>query len=470
MTRKLLHDISANTLQVAINQGCGLLVFYLLSLGMGKDAFGELNWSLAVLLSLFGICSFGIDQVAVRRVAAGAPAASVLSLYQTHVLGWGTGLYLLLTVGHWLFPAFFSGHHLLLLLGAGKLAIFFSTPYKQVATGMQRFGALLFMATFANLLRSLALLLLFLLQKWDTPKIVAVFVAADVAEWLLSAYIVRYRLGVRTSWGPNPGGYRALLKEAAPQLLSVVLTTALARLDWVLLGLLGTPAMVAHYSFAWKGFEAATLPLLILGPLLLARFAKKLSGAGPLPPQKIQSLLRLEMAAASGTALLLNLLWAPVVDGLTKGGYGAVNNNTILLLSATLPLLYLNNLLWTLHFAKHHMKTILTVIGITFAVNLLANLWVIPQYGGEGAAAAFLLATLVQAILYGTATGNQWGRWYWLPVLVSPCCAVVAHRAAQYTVAPLWALVPLALLLYGLLLLACRQLRPADFSLLRNTG
>lgn len=36
MKRKLLHNISANTLQVIITQYCGLAIFYLLSAGLGK--------------------------------------------------------------------------------------------------------------------------------------------------------------------------------------------------------------------------------------------------------------------------------------------------------------------------------------------------------------------------------------------------------------------------------------------------
>jgi hypothetical protein len=44
MKKKLLHDISANTLQVIINQLCGLVIFYILSAQLTKNDFGEINW------------------------------------------------------------------------------------------------------------------------------------------------------------------------------------------------------------------------------------------------------------------------------------------------------------------------------------------------------------------------------------------------------------------------------------------
>jgi O-antigen/teichoic acid export membrane protein len=53
MKKKFIRDISANTLQVIINQVCGLVIFYLLSIGLDKNSFGEINWTLAVFLNRF---------------------------------------------------------------------------------------------------------------------------------------------------------------------------------------------------------------------------------------------------------------------------------------------------------------------------------------------------------------------------------------------------------------------------------
>lgn len=124
MKRKFIRDISANALQLIIVQFCGLIIFYLLSTRLDKNDFGEINWVLALLLTSFGILAFGIDQIAVRRVASGLSSGKVLSVYLMHVLIAGTGFYLLLLSGKLLFHSFFEQHALLLLLGIGKLTIF----------------------------------------------------------------------------------------------------------------------------------------------------------------------------------------------------------------------------------------------------------------------------------------------------------------------------------------------------------
>ena len=68
---RFLRNISANTFQLIINQLFGLGIFYALSKGLDKNIFGQINWSLAVLLTVFGVLTFGIDQVMIKKIAAG---------------------------------------------------------------------------------------------------------------------------------------------------------------------------------------------------------------------------------------------------------------------------------------------------------------------------------------------------------------------------------------------------------------
>src|SRR5665213_2073124 len=145
MRRKFLHDISANSLQVIISQACGLAIFYVLSLYFSKNNFGEINWSLAVLLTAFAILSLGIDQVMVQKVAAGEDSQKILSIYFFHVITAGLIFYLLLLMIVFFFPAFQQNHPLLLFIGIGKLMIFFASPFKQLANGLEKFRSLFIM-------------------------------------------------------------------------------------------------------------------------------------------------------------------------------------------------------------------------------------------------------------------------------------------------------------------------------------
>src|SRR5258708_3789972 len=156
MKRKLVNNLSANTLQLIINQLFGLVIFYILSIGLDKNSFGEINLALALMLAIFNILSFGIDQIVVRKVASGENPQHVLSLYLSHVLLTGTAFYALLLFGKGLFSPSISSYNLILLIGAGKLAIYFSTPFKQSAIGMERFRLLAYMSVISNIARACA--------------------------------------------------------------------------------------------------------------------------------------------------------------------------------------------------------------------------------------------------------------------------------------------------------------------------
>lgn len=103
----------------------GWLYFICFLPAWAKKEFGEINWALAVLLTAFGILSFGIGQIAVRRIASGSNAARLLSIYLVHVLIAGSLFYVLLFLSSFIFPSFAGQHNLLLFLGIAKLMIFF---------------------------------------------------------------------------------------------------------------------------------------------------------------------------------------------------------------------------------------------------------------------------------------------------------------------------------------------------------
>ncbi len=472
MKGKFIRDISSNTQQVIINQLCGLGIFYVLSTYLDKNDFGEINWSLAVLLTLFGILACGIDQVSVKKIASGEDEKTVLSIYISHVLLSGFLVYGILLAGEFIFHSFFQKHYLLLLLGIGKLMIFFSTPFKQLATGAEKFRPLLFMSVSSNIIRSIALLLFAGIYRLNLPVIVIIFIAGDFAEMLLCLFITQRIIKVPVLLRWDKKAYARLLKESLPQLGVAVFTSIIARFDWIFLGLLTSNIILADYSFAYKIFEVATLPMLIIAPILIPRFTKFFhSQATTLPDAKTGDLfvlLRLEMVIASLTALVLNLLWIPVIDFITQGKYGAVNRYTILFLSATMPFLYLNNFLWTINFAKGRLKMIFYIFAITFCINIIADTGLIPFFKGEGAAGGYLLAIIGQSVLYLYQTKLNGLKKNSFSLLLCPACAIAGGLLASGLFQNTWALLFSAIFVFVILLILTRQLRRNDWPVIKR--
>ncbi len=467
MNAKIVRNLSFNTLQLIVNQAAGLGIFYVLSTGINKNSFGLINLALAVLMAVFNILSMGIDQLAIKKIASGVNVTSVLSIYIWHVLVSGLGFYGLLLTGYYLLPHAGILFGLLLLIGAGKLMIFFSSPFKQAATGLEQFRLLAYMSVISNIIRCAALIVLMLTRDLNLQNIIIVFVSGDVAELLLTIWLFRRftNLPLNIKW--NSANYKALLFESLPQTGVVLITSALARFDWIFIGFMVSAIKLAEYSFAYKIFEMSTLPLLAIAPVLIPLFTR-LFKQTEVPLAGLKSLVRFEMIIAAFTGLVLNIYWAPVIDGVTSGKYGAVNVKTIFILTLCAPFIYLNNFLWTIFFAQGRLKMILSSFVLTFTVNVAGDVLLIPIFKNEGAAFAFLAACMVQSIFYLKKNTISQLSPVWQPLLVCTLSALLCGMAAKTLIPQTWLLLPFALLSYLLLLLALKQIKISDGALLKK--
>jgi O-antigen/teichoic acid export membrane protein len=407
MSRKLVHDISATSLQVVINQLFGFAIFYTLSIFFSKNVFGEINWTLAVLLATFSILSFGIDQVIVKKIAAGEDPKLMLTLYCIHVVSAGILFYFFLLLLNLLYPAIFVKHYLLLFFGLGKLMIFFASPFKQLANGLEKYKSLFYMSVCSNVVRGTALIALAFFSALNITTLIIVFIAGDVVELLLSLFIAKKILKISWPANVNKKKYADLIRESLPQAGVVIFTSAIARFDWIILGILASDIALAEYSFAFRVFEISTLPLLIIAPVLIPRFTRIFQLTNVMRKEVLTDffvLLKFEIIIASLGILLINILWVPVIDFVTHGKYGSVNRYTIFILSCSMPFIYANNFLWSINFAQNRLKMIFNIFLITFLINVTGNIILIPLFGAEGAAITYLLAIVVQLILFWTKT------------------------------------------------------------------
>ena len=466
MRGKFIHDISANSFQVIINQVCGLVIFYVLSVCFSKSDFGEINWSLAILLTVFSILSFGMDQLMVKKIAAKENPAFILSIYQFHVIVTGIAFYAFILIAYLIFPSLFLTHGLLLFLGIGKLMIFFASPFKQVANGLEKFKALFFMSICSNVVRGTALLSLVFFSELNLRIVILIFVVGDLAELILSIFISKKYLKVPFSIKWNKKFYFSLLKESLPQAGVVIFTSAIARFDWILLGILASDIALANYSFAFKVFEVATLPLLVIAPVLIPRITRIFHQKEKNHSEKINDLfvlLKFEIIIASFVALLLNILWVPVIDLITHGKYGIVNHNTILILSASMPFIYINNFFWTINFSKGKLNLIFYVFFITFLINVAGNIFLIPYFSVEGAAVAYVISISAQSALFWTKTSISEVKKNILALLSVPVFAVAAGSLSINAFDNIIVIFLLSIFIFFLLLLFTRVLGKNDW-------
>jgi O-antigen/teichoic acid export membrane protein len=466
MDKKFIKDVSASSAQVILNQVLGLVIFFITSRYLTKSVYGEMNWSLAVLTFATTILSLRLEQLVVSRVAAGQHPGKMLTLFTGHIVFTGLLFYVALFAASFIFPAFFEKHNLLLILAISQLLSFFSSPFKQLANGKENFRSLAVMSSVVNIIRSVWLLFVVIFSSLIIQLVLAIYMVFSFIELIICFYIGKYRLKVSLSSQYGIYDYFTLIKESLPLAGAVILNASIARIDWILLGLFITAEKTAEYSFAYKVFELSPFPLLIVAPILLSRFSKFFSANSESVllqrKQELSLLIRTEMILATFIPLVLNLVWTPLVDSLTANKYGAVNASTFLILSCCIPFLYINNLLWSVHFAQNHLKRILRITIITFLVILIGDLVFIPLYNAKGAAIVYLVATVIEYFNYMRSSFLSRISETW----VSPFICLIAAAGSGYIATLSTESVALRLViavpLFCLLLLATKQIRKND--------
>jgi O-antigen/teichoic acid export membrane protein len=472
MKRKIFHDISASSVQVFINQICGILIFYILSKYISKSIFGEISWCVAVLILSFAVLGFGIDQVIVRKTAGGIEASNLAYLYAFHLLL--TGVFFLILL--WLIKIFMgesaSRANTLFLLAAGQLLIFLSMPFKQIANGKELFRPLLVMSVGANIVKVAGLLILANINRLNLDSFIELYISASAIELMICIYMGRRSLNISPRLSFDLKQYKGLVRESLPQLGVIICNAGIARFDWVLLGLISTTSILAEYSFAYKAFEISTLPLFIIAPLLLPRitrwFRRDSGEALDNKNNYLITLVRFEVILACLGSLVLNIIWSPFVDSITNYKYGSVNQHTILILSACVPFLYVNNVLWSINFARNQMKLILSVFAVTFLITCGGDLILIPFFHAEGAAFAYFIAISVQTIhfLSKTQLENAGRIHYYLFLGIGT--ALVSGFLASFASGILWMEVLISVSIYLFILVLSRQIRFTDLFRLKR--
>jgi O-antigen/teichoic acid export membrane protein len=468
LKNKLLQNLSANTAQLLVNQLCGLIIFYILSTQLDKASFGKINFVLAIMLVAFNLLTLGIDQVLIRKIASNHELKNILSLYFFHVLLTGLLFFIVLALCSFFIDPKNEIYPILLTIGVGKLLIYFSTPFKTLANGLEKFKLMAYMLIISNVTRSLALLILAIFKIVTLKETVILFVLGDLTEFIFCLYLFKRNIKVPLSISLEKKTYFNLLREAMPQTGVVILTSAMARLDWIFIGVMVSAIKLAEYSFAYKIFEIATLPLLAVAPLLLPRFIK-IFNTDNYSTNKFRLLVKAELIIAMVSCLFLNILWQPIIDFITDGKYGIVNVNTIFFLSLCIPFLYLNNFLWTIYFAQGRMKMILFGFIISFLTNLLLNIILVPYAGNEGAAISFLVATIVQTIYYLSKNQITTLNSIWKDLVIFLIFVLFSGFLFRYLQVDYLLNLVLSLLVFISLLIATRQVKWSDLKTIVHT-
>ncbi|MBS1773277.1 MAG: oligosaccharide flippase family protein [Bacteroidetes bacterium] len=459
MKNTFLGKLLGSGLQAIAVQVFGGVFFIIISFYLSKSDFGSITWANAIALVLVMVLSFGMDHVVVRRIAASERSDWAAPAYFFHAAVTSTIVFFLLwgitAIGGTRLP---DSVRFLPWMFLVQGLLFTMGPLKFFLNAKQRFTPYALIAVSSNTIKLLAAFILIEYKSISSFTVLSTLIGCAAFELVsLLLYVIVTR---QFSFYFKRVAYTKLIKEALPQYIAVIFDSSLARADVILIGIMCSSVITAEYGFAYRAYEIAKLPLTVISPIILARFAKMLSGNAKLSSateEQVRGLFVIEIFLAMMIPLVLNLLWAPALDKLFHEKYGTVNAVSFFILSICIPIQFFINILWTLGFAARKYKENSRIIGITAILNIILNLALIPFYGGNGAAVAFLITCVLQLIGYYKLINTHIMKFSTVPFIVFLVIAGIAYFAAKYITSVLWLQLVIALSVYFIvsLMLKC---------------
>lgn len=409
--RLLLQRLITNTgfliLDRVIRLGFGLVVGIWLARYLGPEQFGLYNYALAYV-GLFGaIALLGLDSIVVRDLVK-EPAVSseilgtafVLKLVASSATVLVMSVVLLL-----LQPTDGVLHGIVLVFG--------------IALVLQAFDVIDFWfqaqikSSSVVIMRNVAFVLLTVVKigliYWQAP--LAAFVWAYTAEIALSAIglLIVYQLHRQPlgSWRFRFARAKQLIRDAWPLLLSGVAVMIYMRIDQIMLGQWLGNETVGQYAAATRLVEVwYFIPMAIYSSALPAIVAGKALGEADYQ-KRLQRLFDVMAVLAIMITIPVLLLAGPLVP-LLYGSEYAPSGSILAVLSLSLIFTFFGLAQSTWEVAEGYTQFGLWKRLAGALVNVLLNLWLLPIYGGLGAAVATVFSYAVAGSLANVFHRQSW--------------------------------------------------------------
>jgi O-antigen/teichoic acid export membrane protein len=322
-------------------------------------------------------------------------------------------------------------------------------------------------AIVAESLLLLILTLVAIQQRATWDAFLWVYSASYLFTCLFAFGVIRWRWQERVRIRLEPAFVRRLLASGIALALAFTITTVYAQLDIVLLQLFKNFQVVGWYSAANKYIDAvAWVPQSAMGAVFPALSLLAAGDRGRLvfayeKSYKMLAILGLPLAIGLGLA-------ADSIVHLTRGFEQSIP--ALRILAPSVALLFVNNaFIYTLTAINRQLDFTRLAL-VTFAVNVILNLVLIPPYGYLGAATA---STLTEVALFA---GGWWLLRRHLAALsiVGSIAPVLGSAAAMAIVVYLVRAWPLAVVIilgaavYLSALLLTRALNAEEWSIVRS--
>jgi O-antigen/teichoic acid export membrane protein len=377
----------------------GLLVSLAIARHLGPDDFGLFNYVLSVVALVAVGARLGMDDIVRREFVVHAAHSSVLFGTAARLSAWSSlAIFSIFLIVSFASVRGSSDFWLFCILGASIL--FHPLRFVDIWFQAQTRGDLSFKSSIPVTILFAGVKCLALLAAAPLIAFCWIYLIELAAVALVQAAVYqKYFCGLQ-HWRFRADQAKVLLSESWPLILSSLAISIYMHVDLVMLGLFLDKSAVGHYAAATKiSTLAHFLPVLLAASLFPAIVRAKERGALEYF-QRLQQYFDLNCGLAYCFILPVSLL-APWWVGLLFGADYAESGRILMIHAWSALFVFIGVARNQYLLAEHYIRFSLYATGLGALLNVLLNYYLIPAYGGIGAAIATLLSYGLSA--YGSS-------------------------------------------------------------------
>jgi O-antigen/teichoic acid export membrane protein len=372
--------------------GLGLALILAISRILGPTALGQWRYAQAAISYALVFSDVGLSYLAIREISRDPPGAGLFGtpVVLIQVVA-AIVLYGFLGLAVVTLPVPEDVKALIMVLGLTTFTQALS--FGHVLQGFQDMAVLGRIRISSQLLATAIAIVVLLFARNLLWVAVPTILGGLIADWLI-VRVARSRHGLQWRSVSRPEA-RGLLTAGSPFLIAAIGTQLIISADALIIGTFLGEHLLGLYS---APYVIANQLLLLGGPLMLAAYPRLASHG---PGHQGQDLLRRIVAILGFLILPVALGGMVTSDLLIKTLYGPAyaSSASLLPILLVLPAIgYYNMALnQTLGAMQHQWAATMTIL-VSAAVNVSANIVLIPTHGLLGAAIAVVLTEVVTAI------------------------------------------------------------------------
>jgi O-antigen/teichoic acid export membrane protein len=464
-SRRIARNTSVQAVADALGKLATLAFYVVMARELGQRGFGDFTFALSLALLCTVFAGFGVAEI-IARTLAKDPASGPRLLSDGIV---AVGAFGVVGAVAAVVIAAVGGYEPQVVATTGVLA----------GAAVVELVSKVFYATFQGLEDMAPAATSLIIQRFSTAIVgIALLLAgaglvAAAAVYLGGALLAQahaaFRLArrrIRPLRPISPAGARALVGASVTIGLTILLNTALFRIDSTILSAIKGNAAVGVYGAAYRLLESTLFLTWAFVTALLPVMARLSRTTSPTLGEVYTVGFKLIAIVLLPLGAIFVTFARPIVELVYTSAYlDAVS--AVRLLGGAVALYGVSYLASHLLIAQSRPQALPWVNGIVLTANVVLNLIAIPRWSYEGAAAVTSISEAMLAIGLVTLARRLTGPVPVARIFAGPLIATGAIAAVAYLAGTSLAVLPIAVVLYVVVLLAIEyRVLPADRRLL----